>query len=167
MENFYTVRGYELKNRSKNILSPSLEDYLEMIYREIAKKGYVRVNELAKSLNVKPPSASKMAAKLNEKGLISYEKYGIIKGSEKGRRQGEYLLWRHKVISDFFSLLSNEEKIELTEIEQAEHVLSAKSVYEIEMLVNYFRDEKIKSNYLKWKKDMELDIKNVDVEHKT
>ncbi|MEZ4358369.1 MAG: MarR family transcriptional regulator [Eubacteriales bacterium] len=167
MNDFYTVRGYELKNRENKVLSPSLEDYLEMIYREIGEKGYVRINELAKNLNVKPPSASKMAAKLSEKGFISYEKYGIIKGTERGKEQGAYLLWRHKVVSDFFSLLSDDkdDKLKFIEVEQVEHVLNPKSVYEIEMLVNYFQDGENLSEYLNWKG--KTNIKSAETEHKT
>ena len=55
--NFYTLKGYELLEH--NPITPAMEDYLEMIYRILQKCSFVRINVLAKRLNVKPSSASK------------------------------------------------------------------------------------------------------------
>jgi len=49
---FKTARGYELKRICENTLTPSLEDYLEMIYRYCVNKPYIRVKTLASLLNV-------------------------------------------------------------------------------------------------------------------
>ena len=47
-------------NGDKKLLTASMEDYLEMIYRIHKEEGYVRMNQLArKKLNVRPSSASK------------------------------------------------------------------------------------------------------------
>ena len=57
MENnagFYTYRGYELLRQEKLRLSPSMEDYLEMIYRTCKKQGYIRMTSLAQQLNGRP-----------------------------------------------------------------------------------------------------------------
>lgn len=58
-EEFYTFREYMDKN-----LTASMEDYIEMIYRLSKDSGYTRIQELAKSLNVQPPSATKMIQKI-------------------------------------------------------------------------------------------------------
>ena len=53
-ERFYTVRGYELLSKDANLLTPSMEDYLEMVYRLSRDKGYTRISDLASALNVQP-----------------------------------------------------------------------------------------------------------------
>ena len=75
---FHTFRGYEMIKKNKDHLTPSMEDYLEMIYRHCQEGGYVRINQLAEKLNVKASSASKTVSKLAEMGYLDYEKYGII-----------------------------------------------------------------------------------------
>lgn len=52
-DRFHTVRGYELQRHNKNFLTPALEDYLEMIYRNSLNEDYIRINILAQLLNVK------------------------------------------------------------------------------------------------------------------
>ena len=53
-DEFYTVRGYKMINAEKKLLTFSMEDYLEMIYRICKEEGYVRISQLAKNLNVRP-----------------------------------------------------------------------------------------------------------------
>ena len=139
---FFTVRGYQLLEQNKNSLTASLEDYLEMIYRCIQKNEYVRVNTLAKNLNVKPSSASKMIGKLAELGFIEYQKYGIIKLTPYGRDIGEYLMWRHKTIENFLMLATgNAEDRVFVETELIEHLLSKETVECLEILIKYLKDK--------------------------
>ena len=88
MTDFYTDRGYEQKRQYE--LSPSMEDYLEMIYRLSKYEGYTRVNIIAESLNVKPASVTKMIKKLSNKNYLKYEKYGLIQLTKKGLQMGDY-----------------------------------------------------------------------------
>ena len=55
---FFTFREYMTKNKS--LLSPSAEDYMEMIYRLSYKVGFTRVNDISIALNVQPSSVTKM-----------------------------------------------------------------------------------------------------------
>ena len=57
-EEFYTFNNY-LKNDS-GLITASMEDYIEMIYRLSKNKGFTRVGDLSKALNVKPASITKM-----------------------------------------------------------------------------------------------------------
>ena len=77
-DSFHTVRGYEMQGYNRSSLTPALEDYLEMIYRRSLKEPYIRIKSLARYLNVKDPSASKMVQKLGELGFVNYERYGIV-----------------------------------------------------------------------------------------
>lgn len=142
MENhdFYTVRGYHLLKQHQTRLSDSLEDYLEMICRIMKKKGKVGVNSLANELNVKPSSASKMVIKLRQMGLILYEKYGVIQLTQEGKEIGNYLLWRHQVVRDFFEQLNRTVSEDVfVEAELSEHILSKNTVNSMESWLRFLR----------------------------
>jgi Mn-dependent DtxR family transcriptional regulator len=118
-------------------LTASMEDYLEMIYRLSAGNGFTRVNELSQSLNVQPPSATKMVQRLAEMGYVKYEKYGFIMMNEKGKQTGTWLLKRHLVIENLIRLIGvNEIKI-LQETEKIEHTLSKETVACFETFVTF------------------------------
>ena len=70
MSEYFTFSEY-MKN---NKLTPSEEDYVEMIYRIYLKNGNVRVKDVASELNIKPASVTKMVKKLDEKGVLEYKK---------------------------------------------------------------------------------------------
>lgn len=84
------------------MLSRKTEDYLEVIYNIIEKKGYARVKDIALELKVSSPSVTEMMRKLNERGFIVYEKYGGITLTDKGRKIAEGVKKRHVIFEDFF-----------------------------------------------------------------
>ncbi|HEX2938259.1 MAG TPA: DtxR family transcriptional regulator, partial [Ruminiclostridium sp.] len=47
MPDFHTVRGYQILEQHRKLLTPAMEDYLEMIYRHSLTESYMRVNTLA------------------------------------------------------------------------------------------------------------------------
>ena len=118
---YFTFKGYQLNNDSN--LTSSMEDYLEMIIRLKEKQPFVRINELANNLNVRPSSASKMVTKLSQEGFLEYQKYGIITLTELGKQWGEYFIYRHQVLNNFLCLLNNSHN-ELEQVEKIEHFLN-------------------------------------------
>lgn len=136
-EEFYTVRGYELR-QEHNSLSSSMEDYLEMACRLSKDKGYTRLNDLSRALNVQPPSASRMVQKLADINLMNYQKYGVIELTEQGKQIGEYLLKRHATIEEFFRIIGVTDGI-LEETEKIEHHLSRQTVNQIAVLVQFLQ----------------------------
>jgi len=136
---FYTVRGYSLLTENEEKLTPSLEDYMEMIYRAADSGQEIKVKNLAANLHVKPSSASKMIVRLAQKGYLNYERYGNVTLTEKGKEIGAYLLWRHKVISSFLKLISQgENETSFIEGELAEHSFTPETVHKIERLCLFF-----------------------------
>lgn len=126
---FHTLRGY---NRMERLdISHTMEDYLEMIYRHADQGHYMRVKQLAALLNVQPPSASKMATKLRDTGMVQFETYGIIRLTEKGKKTGAYLLHRHEVLHQFFCII-NESDNELELVERIEHFIDGRTVKNLE-----------------------------------
>ncbi|NLK44162.1 MAG: DtxR family transcriptional regulator [Tissierellia bacterium] len=148
---FRTVRGYELKRYSENPLTPALEDYLEMIYRYCEDKPYIRVKTLANLLDVKASSASKMIKKLKQLDLVDYEKYGIIKLTEKGVKAGKLLLNRHNIIENFLLFIGCKENT-LIQTELIEHYITPSTVKKIDTLCNFFNDNKdVLEKYLQYR----------------
>jgi DNA-binding transcriptional regulator YhcF (GntR family) len=70
------------------ILTESMEDYLEMFYRIIEKQGYIRVSDLSTAIKVNPSSVTRMLQRLDNAGLISYQKYRNITMTDKGLTYG-------------------------------------------------------------------------------
>ncbi len=127
---FHTVRGYQLLEQNKKLLTPAMEDYLEMIFRNSLVEGYMRINTLSELLNVAAPSATKMVQKLNALGLLEYKKYGIVFLTQNGREIGEFLLQRHNIIEMFLKNLGDSESL-LVETELIEHNISVATLNKI------------------------------------
>lgn len=152
-KDFHTVRGYENINLTRNLLTPSMEDYLEMIYRCSIEEDVIRLNKIAQMLNVRDSSASKMMKKLGELSLIKYEKYGVIILTEQGESIGKCLLERHNIIKGFLEYLGGTEEV-LQETELIEHILSNKTVENIYMLNLFFKEnEDVLDKYKKFKEN--------------
>lgn len=138
-KDFYTVRGYEILDKQNEALSHSMEDYMEMIYRISRKEGYVRINTLAESLNVKAPSVTKMVQRLGQLELLCYERYGIVRLTPEGENVGRFLLERHNIIENFLKNIGVEQKL-LMNVELIEHNVTTNALNKIKTL-NRFLEE--------------------------
>ncbi len=138
-KNFHTARGYENINLARKLLTPSMEDYLEMIYRCSMEEKVVRLNKIAQMLNVRDSSASKMMKKFGELSLIKYERYGVIILTEEGMNIGRYLLERHNIVKKFLEYLECKQDI-LEETELIEHIISSETIKNIDMLNMFFAE---------------------------
>jgi len=136
-EEFYTLKGYKIKN--EEILSSSMEDYIEMIYRLSRKSNEVRVSDLSQALNVQPPSTTKMLKRLAKGNYVFYEKYGCIKLTEKGRDAGGRLLERHRIIFEFLECIGIEENI-LEQTEIIEHAVNEEVLGRLNKLTKFLKD---------------------------
>ncbi len=152
-DEFYTVRGYKMMNAEKRLLTSSMEDYLEMIYRICQKEGYVRMNQLAKNLNVRPSSATKIVQKLRDLGMVDYQKYGIIQLTEEGKRLGKFLLRRHNIIEEFLKNIGTVDT-RLKDTEIMEHGVSISTLRNIYILSKFLLDNPdIMEQFKKFKAD--------------
>ena len=134
-EDYYTFNEY-IKN---NKLTPSEEDYIEMIYRLNIENNKVQVKDISKKLNIKPPSVTKMIKKLNDKDMLIYKKYDNIELTSLGEHVGENLLSRHNTIKEFLTILGIKESIH-EETETMEHTINVETLIKIEGLINFFRE---------------------------
>ncbi len=130
---FFTQKGYD--DREITGLSPTGEDYLEMIARCAGENTYVRVKKLASLLHVTPPSASKMAVRLKAEGYVDFEPYDVIRLTGKGREIGRFLLERHDVLVRFFCRL-NQTESELVLVERIEHYIDRRTLSNMKRLLS-------------------------------
>jgi len=132
-QGFYTLKGYTLIEHG--LMTSSMEDYLEMIYRmQAQEQGVVRVSALAAALHVKPSSASKMAGNLRARELIQFPRYGYITLTETGRQVGEYLMRRHQAVNRLLCAVNGTQD-ELEQCEKIEHFLTPQTVLNIEQFL--------------------------------
>jgi Mn-dependent DtxR family transcriptional regulator len=118
--------------------TPSMEDYLERIYRLIDEKGYARVSDIAEGLEVHPSSVTKMIQKLDKDSYLIYEKYRGLVLTNKGKKMGKRLVDRHLLLENFLQIIGVQEDKIYADVEGIEHHLSWDSITCIETLVEYF-----------------------------
>ncbi|BCG60111.1 transcriptional regulator MntR [Paenibacillus sp. URB8-2] len=119
--------------------TPSMEDYLERIYKLIDEKGYARVSDIAEGLEVHPSSVTKMIQKLDKDEYLIYEKYRGLVLTTKGKKVGKRLVDRHKLLEEFLATIGVQEQNIYRDVEGIEHHLSWDSITCIESLVEFFR----------------------------
>lgn len=122
--------------------TPSMEDYIELIYQLIESKGYARVTDLAEVLEVHASSVTKMIQKLDKENYVLYEKYRGFVLTDKGNKIGKRLVFRHELLEEFLEIIGvNEGKI-YDDVEGIEHHLSWDSIDRIADVVTYFKEDK-------------------------
>lgn len=121
--------------------TPTMEDYIEQIYLLIDMKGYARVSDIAEELDVHPSSVTKMVQKLDKDNYLDYERYRGLVLTEKGKKMGEKLVFRHELLEQFLEIIGVDEKNVYTDVEGIEHHLSWNSIARIGDLVTYFKSD--------------------------
>ncbi|RIX54170.1 transcriptional regulator MntR [Paenibacillus nanensis] len=129
--------------------TPSMEDYLERIYKLIDEKGYARVSDIAEGLEVHPSSVTKMIQKLDKDNYLVYEKYRGLVLTNKGKKMGKRLVDRHQLLEEFLTVIGVQEENIYKDVEGIEHHLSWDSITCIETLVEYFKRDSSRMDELK------------------
>jgi Mn-dependent DtxR family transcriptional regulator len=136
--------------------TPSMEDYLEKIYKLIDEKGYARVSDIAEGLEVHPSSVTKMIQKLDKDNYLVYEKYRGLVLTSKGQKMGKRLVDRHALLEEFLTMIGVSEDTIYKDVEGIEHHLSWDSITCIETLLEYFRrDPSRQADLMNLKKELE------------
>ncbi|WP_068671902.1 transcriptional regulator MntR [Oceanobacillus sp. Castelsardo] len=121
--------------------TPSMEDYIEIIYNLLEKKGFARVSDIAEKLSVHPSSVTKMVQKLDKDDYLDYEKYRGFILTSKGKKIGERLVYRHELLEVFLEIIGVEKENIYNDVEGIEHHLSWNSIDRIGDLVRYFKSD--------------------------
>lgn len=130
-----------MEKRLYQMPTPSMEDYLERIYKLIDEKGYARVSDIAEGLEVHPSSVTKMIQKLDKDEYLIYEKYRGLVLTNKGKKVGKRLVDRHELLEEFLEMIGVDHENIYKDVEGIEHHLSWDSITCIAGLVEYFKRE--------------------------
>jgi len=116
------------------------EDYLETILNISGEKGVARVRDIAKKLEVSPPSVTEMLRKLDSKGLIRYRKYEGVVLTDDGKRIGEAIKGRHQALMEFLRLLDVPDPVADEDACIMEHGLNPITIIQLKKFIQFIND---------------------------
>jgi Mn-dependent DtxR family transcriptional regulator len=114
-----------------------VEDYLEVVYELIRRKGYARSADIAQSLGVKSSSVTLMLQRLHRLGFIVYERYRGLTLTSSGERLAKSVQRRHLTILKFLRILGIEDKVAKLDAEGIEHHVHRTTIDRIARFVDY------------------------------
>ena len=106
-----------------NVLSASLEDYLEVISNSVEAGANIRAIDISKQMNVSRASVTEALKKLASKGYINYDRYEMLSLTELGKEVADKIVSKHTILQRFF-----EEKLNLSAEEASENACKIEHV---------------------------------------
>ena len=106
------------------VIHESAEDYLEAILVLKERRGVVHSIDIVNELGYSKPSVSIAMKKLRENGYITMDPDGSITLNESGFAIASRVYNRHKVITEFFTLLGVSPETSAEDACKVEHDLS-------------------------------------------
>ncbi|TVQ69980.1 MAG: metal-dependent transcriptional regulator [Balneolaceae bacterium] len=108
-------------------LSESQEDYLKEIFKLREMNETVSMQDLARKLDVRPPSVTGMIKKLCAMNLVEHEPYKGVQLTETGEKIALEVLRHHRLLELYLARHLNYSWDEIhEEAERLEHVISEK-----------------------------------------
>ncbi|MBP9838651.1 MAG: metal-dependent transcriptional regulator [Proteobacteria bacterium] len=113
------------KEFGENEITHSAAHHILAIQELIAKRGYARVTDVAKFLEITTGSASTNLKSLKQKGLVVEDENRFLTLSEGGAKIGDEILKRRAILEHFFENVLGVSKM-TAEIDacKTEHLLS-------------------------------------------
>jgi DtxR family Mn-dependent transcriptional regulator len=119
-------------------LSPSLEDYIEVILDLKEENESIRVTDLAEKLQVAKSSVNQAVSKLVELQLVTHDRYGPLQLTELGESKAQKVRERHRILTRFISdILGVDPQTAEKDACGIEHFISPVTM---EKLVSYLAD---------------------------
>ena len=129
--------------------SKSVEDYLETIYNIVESKGYAKTKDISNKLKVSPPSVSEMLKKLDDDGLVNYERYGGVTLTKKGEEVAGLVKIRHDTIKEFLTIIHIPDDTAEKDACKVEHDLSPETIKQLMKFVKFIEDAPTHPRWLK------------------
>jgi DtxR family Mn-dependent transcriptional regulator len=130
------------------LVTETIEDYLKAILKIETHKGYAQVKDVAEHLKVKPPSVTEMFRRLDQFGLINYERYGGATLTAKGRHIASLVREKHRMIKRLFVMLGVDEDTADIDACKVEHALSDETVSRLSKFVDFVHESEERANWL-------------------
>ncbi|HIH76067.1 MAG TPA: metal-dependent transcriptional regulator [Methanomassiliicoccales archaeon] len=120
------------------MVSENIEEYLECIW-ELTQDGTpARTTDIAKKMKVSPASVTEMMQRLDSLGYIAYEKYKGVTLTDSGKKIGETIKRKHRLLERFLvDVLGIAKEKSHDEACRLEHMLSDESERRISEMMNH------------------------------
>lgn len=114
---------------ANNPLTPSTQDYLETILQLSENGRFVRITDIANTLNIAKASATQAIDTLIAENLVLKEKYGPVTLTKRGELAALKVKKKHKIIREFFvKVLQVDAEIANKDACLIEHVISPQAL---------------------------------------
>jgi DtxR family manganese transport transcriptional regulator len=117
----------------------AMEDYLEVMYELIQKKGYATTVDIANYLLVSSPSVTKMVKRLDKMGYLIYEKYRGLQLTPEGIAVAKNIHKSHDLLVEFLKMIGIDEEIANRDAEGIEHHLHPQTMEKLEEFIEKYR----------------------------
>ncbi len=123
----------------------AMEDYLEVMYELIQKKGYATTVDIANYLHVSSPSVTKMVKRLDKMGYLVYEKYRGLRLTPEGIAVAKNIHKNHDLLVEFLKMIGIDEEIANRDAEGIEHHLHPQTMEKLEEFIKSIKGRNIRS----------------------
>jgi DtxR family Mn-dependent transcriptional regulator len=113
------------------------EQYIETIDSVQQQKGYAKVKDVATALNVGLPTVTEMFGKLDEAGLINYQKWSGVTLTEAGQVMADGLRQKHETLREFLTILGVPEDVADGDACAMEHNVSPETLHRLTRFVDF------------------------------
>jgi DtxR family manganese transport transcriptional regulator len=127
------------EDEQEQLHTDRMEDYLEVIYELIQKKGYATAVDISESLNVSSPSVTKMLQRLDESKYLRYERYRGISLTNEGVSMAENIHDKHSLLVEFLRMIGVEENVANIDAEGIEHHLHPETLKKLQVFINIIK----------------------------
>ena len=122
-------------------LSPSLQHYIELIYREEVQHGLAHASVIADSAGVSRATVTSTLKALRSMGLIEYEAYSPIRLTDEWRRICRDLMHRHIICREFFQNILHFDEAQASAVAgELEHLLPRHVIRRLGQFNLYMQD---------------------------
>ncbi len=123
-------------------LSPSHEHYLHAIYQARLTRGYARVTDVARELEIAPPTLSVGLKPLEARGLLRHDDHRFLILTPSGERVAREVHHRHAVVKAFLrEILGLMDHVADQEACLLEHDVSTRTVERLVDLLKLLRED--------------------------
>ena len=105
----------QCQENTVNRLNVAEEAYIQTIDALIKRHGHATVSNIARALNVKPPSVTEMLKKLSAMQLVWHSPYCPVTLTPKGSEIADFLKRQQMALQRLFELLDIDEHIAKTD----------------------------------------------------
>ena len=113
------------------------EQYIETIDQVQQEKGYAKVKDVATALDVGLPTVTEMFGKLDEAGLINYQKWSGVTLTEEGQAMADGLRKKHETLMEFMTILGVPGEVADSDACAMEHNVSAETLDRLTRFVDF------------------------------